>query len=104
MGSLPAAPDSKPVGSYPDSGIDVLIVGTGLAGLTAAIECTRKGHQVRVLERNANINTAGELISLVADRTVVVFLILHPARRHVFHGIERHQVHEALASPGRRVP
>lgn len=50
---------SKPVGSYPSTGIDVLIVGTGLAGLTAAIECVRKGHKVRVLERNSDINTAG---------------------------------------------
>ena len=52
--------ESKPVGSYERSGIDVLIVGTGLAGLVAALECTRKGHNVRVLERNADINTAGE--------------------------------------------
>lgn len=52
--------ESKPIGSYPKTGIDVLIVGTGLAGLVAALECTRKGHNVRVLERNADINTAGE--------------------------------------------
>lgn len=52
---------SKPVGSYPSTGIDVLIVGTGLAGLTAAIECIRKGHSVRVLERNAGINTVGDM-------------------------------------------
>lgn len=52
--------ESKPIGSYPNTGIDVLIVGTGLAGLVAALECTRKGHNVRVLERNADINTAGE--------------------------------------------
>ena len=52
--------ESKPIGSYPKSGIDVLIVGTGLAGLVAALECTRKGHNVRVLERNADINTSGE--------------------------------------------
>lgn len=52
----------KPVGSYPSTGIDVLVVGTGLAGLTAALECTRKGHNVRVLERNATINTAGKLL------------------------------------------
>lgn len=51
----------KPIGSYPPSGIDVLIVGTGLAGLTAAIECIRKGHNVRVLERNDDINTAGDM-------------------------------------------
>lgn len=58
MGSI-GLEGSKPLGSYPDSGIDVLIVGTGLAGLTAALECTRKGHNVRVLERHATINTSG---------------------------------------------
>lgn len=52
--------ESRPVGSYPDTGIEVLIVGTGLAGLTASIECIRKGHRVRVLERNDDINTAGK--------------------------------------------
>lgn len=51
--------DSRPVGSYPPTGIEVLIVGTGLAGLVAALECIRKGHTVTVLERNSNINTAG---------------------------------------------
>lgn len=54
--------ESKPVGSYPPSGLDVLVVGTGLAGLTASIECIRNGHNVRVIERNASINTAGEHI------------------------------------------
>ncbi|TKX24398.1 FAD-binding domain-containing protein 16 [Elsinoe australis] len=52
---------SRPVGSYPPSGIDVLVVGTGLAGLTAALESIRKGHNVRVLERNSDINTAGDM-------------------------------------------
>ncbi|KAK6405515.1 hypothetical protein LTR95_018754, partial [Oleoguttula sp. CCFEE 5521] len=53
--------ESKPLGSYPKSGINVLIVGTGLAGLTAAIECIRKGHSVQVLERDTAINTAGDM-------------------------------------------
>ena len=51
--------ECRPLGSYPPSGIDVLVVGTGLAGLTAALECTRKGHNVRLLERMSDINTAG---------------------------------------------
>jgi len=51
---------AKELGSYPKSGIDVLIVGTGLAGLTAAIECIRKGHNITVLERGHDINTAGK--------------------------------------------
>lgn len=57
--SLPGT-ESQPLGSFPKTGIDVVIVGTGLAGLTAAIECTRKGHNVRVLERSHTINTQGE--------------------------------------------
>jgi 2-polyprenyl-6-methoxyphenol hydroxylase-like FAD-dependent oxidoreductase len=53
--------ESRPIGSYPKSGIDIVIVGTGFAGLTAAMECVRKGHSVRVLERNASINTTGDM-------------------------------------------
>ena len=52
--------ESKLVGSYEPTGIEVLIVGTGLAGLVAALECVRKGHNVKVLERNDTINTAGK--------------------------------------------
>jgi len=58
--SRDSAMEARPVGSYPPTGIDVLIVGTGLAGLSAAIECVRKGHNVRVLERSATINTTGK--------------------------------------------
>ena len=65
VSSMPFAP----VGHYPNSGIDVLVIGTGLAGLSAAIECVRKGHNVRVLERNSTINTAGT--SLVAEAAEV---------------------------------
>lgn len=57
--------EPKPLGSYPESGISVLIVGTGLAGLTAAIECIRKGHKVQVLERDSAINTAGLYTQIV---------------------------------------
>jgi len=45
--------------TYPPQNLDVLIVGTGLAGLTAALECNRKGMNVRIMERNSTINTAG---------------------------------------------
>lgn len=61
MGSLGVSADSKPAGSYPSTGIDVLIIGTGLAGLTAGIECIRKGHNVRIVERSQSINTAGDM-------------------------------------------
>lgn len=45
---------------YPSSGIDVLIVGAGICGLTAALECYRKGHSVRVYEREPSISTTGK--------------------------------------------
>jgi monoamine oxidase len=63
--------EARPVGSYEPTGIDVLIVGTGLAGLVAALECVRKGHNVRVLERNASVNTAGGCSTTVTDRVLM---------------------------------
>ncbi|KAI8626088.1 FAD/NAD(P)-binding domain-containing protein [Xylariaceae sp. FL1651] len=62
--------DCKPVCSYPLISIDVLIVGTGLSGLTPSIECIRKGYNVRVLERDRDINTAG-LLSLHNDERMI---------------------------------
>ncbi|KAK0452012.1 uncharacterized protein EV420DRAFT_1630458 [Desarmillaria tabescens] len=48
----------------PLSGIDILIVGGGLAGLTAAIECYRKGHNVRVVERRPGLDPFGDLVAI----------------------------------------
>ncbi|KAK3717073.1 hypothetical protein LTR37_006128 [Vermiconidia calcicola] len=46
------------------SGIRVIIVGAGFAGLTAAIECTRKGHSCLVLESYKTTNAQlGDIIS-----------------------------------------
>ncbi|ESZ98972.1 putative monooxygenase [Sclerotinia borealis F-4128] len=46
-----------------ETGINVLIVGAGLAGLTCALECWRKGHNiVGILERNKGPNYSGDLI------------------------------------------
>lgn len=47
----------------PDSSIRVIIVGAGFAGLTAAIECHRKGHQVLVLESFTELKVLGDVIS-----------------------------------------
>jgi 2-polyprenyl-6-methoxyphenol hydroxylase-like FAD-dependent oxidoreductase len=41
------------------SGIDVLVVGAGLAGLGFAIEAYRKGHNVKILERRLDTNDYG---------------------------------------------
>lgn len=53
-------PEPRLLGFFQKTGIDVLIVGTGFAGLTAALECTRKGHTVRILERNSTTDLAGD--------------------------------------------
>ena len=53
------AMEFAPVGTYQSTGIDVLIVGTGFGGLTAALEFTRKGHNVRILERNTGPDMSG---------------------------------------------
>lgn len=99
--------ENKPVGSYSSTGIDVLIVGTGLAGLTAAIECIRKGHNVRVLERNAGINTVGmfdrkkcQNFDYLAcpQESYSSFL-----RRHVFYGSKCNKIFQTLASNGKRL-
>ncbi|KAK0755147.1 hypothetical protein B0T18DRAFT_54261 [Schizothecium vesticola] len=50
----------------PPSGIKVLVVGAGFAGLAAAIECDRKGHSVTLLEKVDDIDeitAIGDIIS-----------------------------------------
>lgn len=45
------------------SGIKVIIVGAGFAGLTAAIECDRKGHEVVIFEKVSELKPLGDVIS-----------------------------------------
>ncbi|KAH7340042.1 hypothetical protein BKA66DRAFT_479434 [Pyrenochaeta sp. MPI-SDFR-AT-0127] len=50
----------------PPSGIKVIIVGAGFAGIAAAIECDRKGHFVTLLEKSISIDEItrfGDIIS-----------------------------------------
>ncbi|KAI0521877.1 putative monooxygenase [Xylaria bambusicola] len=49
--------------SPPKTGIRVLVVGAGFAGLTAAIECHRKGHSVTLLEKFPELKLLGDIIS-----------------------------------------
>jgi 2-polyprenyl-6-methoxyphenol hydroxylase and related FAD-dependent oxidoreductases len=43
-----------------DTGISILVVGGGIAGLSFAIEAHRKGHNVRVIERRRREETFGK--------------------------------------------
>jgi 2-polyprenyl-6-methoxyphenol hydroxylase-like FAD-dependent oxidoreductase len=50
----------------PSSGVNVIIVGAGFAGIAAAIECDRKGHSVLLLEKAADVEEItrfGDIIS-----------------------------------------
>ena len=46
---------------YPETGISVLIVGSGIGGLMSALECWRKGHSVQICERSSGPVYTGEL-------------------------------------------
>ncbi|RKL39429.1 hypothetical protein BFJ72_g6903 [Fusarium proliferatum] len=46
------------------SGLDILIIGGGIAGLGFAIEAYRKGHNVSIIERRPDFNDYGDLIAI----------------------------------------
>lgn len=43
-----------------ETGISILVIGAGIAGLSFAIESYRKGHTVRIVERRSSQESAGE--------------------------------------------
>ncbi|KAL8820679.1 MAG: hypothetical protein Q9191_007464 [Dirinaria sp. TL-2023a] len=47
---------------YPETGISVLIIGSGIGGLMTALECWRKGHSVEIWERSAGPIYTGDNI------------------------------------------
>ncbi|KAK9413155.1 putative FAD-binding domain-containing protein [Seiridium unicorne] len=48
----------------PPSGIDVIVVGGGPAGVYAALSCWRKGHNVRIIERSPVARTQGDFFTI----------------------------------------
>ncbi|KNG44537.1 fad binding domain-containing protein [Stemphylium lycopersici] len=58
---------------HPRTGVDVLVVGAGMGGLTAALECWRKGHNVvGILERNEGPVYSGDIIVMLPSAVSVV--------------------------------
>ncbi|KAG2136073.1 monooxygenase [Suillus bovinus] len=47
-----------------DTGIDVIVVGAGFAGIACAVECKRKGHRVMILEKVHELKQLGDMLSL----------------------------------------
>lgn len=99
------AMEFAPIGTYPSTGIDVLIVGTGFGGLTAALELTRKGHNVRILERNKGPDMSGMYtIDRYPQLGCQTVYSCPPSpdtdcdhRRHVLHGPKRNPLSPPLA-------
>ncbi|RYP83146.1 hypothetical protein DL769_001452 [Monosporascus sp. CRB-8-3] len=56
--------DAESIKRYPSSGLTILVVGGGIAGLGFAIEGYRKGHDVRIIDRRPNFDDYGDLIAI----------------------------------------
>ena len=54
------------------TGIEVIIVGAGLGGLYAAVECHRQGHSVTVLESRARLDPIGESAAIQGPMTSLI--------------------------------
>lgn len=66
---------------HPDTGIDILIVGAGIGGLTTALECWRKGHNVvGILDRQEGPIYSGDI--LVMQPSAVSVLRHWPEMKH----------------------
>lgn len=50
--------------SYPKTGLKVVVVGAGFGGLSCAVECHLKGHEVVVLEKMKQWDQLGDVISI----------------------------------------
>ncbi|KAF5515166.1 FAD-dependent monooxygenase fsr3 [Colletotrichum siamense] len=48
----------------PSSGLSILVVGGGIAGLGFAIEGYRKGHDIRIIDRRPNFDDYGDIIGI----------------------------------------
>lgn len=72
----------------PPAGIHVIVVGAGFSGLTAAIECERKGHTVTILEKVEEIKPLGDIIGFQSNATRIfekwegIMEALEPIRHH----------------------
>lgn len=67
IGVMATTRGSGPSGTAPtgSSGIKVIVVGCGLGGLSAVIECQRKGHTVIAVDQQPVLRPIGMLVSIL---------------------------------------
>ncbi|KAF2209569.1 hypothetical protein CERZMDRAFT_46749 [Cercospora zeae-maydis SCOH1-5] len=74
----------------PPTGIDVLVVGAGVGGLATALECVRKGHSVRVVERSEAASAGGDMFTIGAN--ALRLLDNYPAMKREYDEIAIHNL------------
>ncbi|EXJ76296.1 uncharacterized protein A1O5_00804 [Cladophialophora psammophila CBS 110553] len=67
MGSIPTNKDFSR-----NNDIDVIVIGAGYAGLSAAIELKRKGCNVHLIEREQKLQILGDIITITANASLVM--------------------------------
>ncbi|PIA98391.1 hypothetical protein CB0940_06082 [Cercospora beticola] len=72
------------------TGINVLVVGAGVGGLATALECVRKGHSVRVVERSQSASAGGDMFTIGAN--ALRLLDNYPAMRREYDEIAIHNL------------
>ena len=68
---IPGRPQGLTLGSW-EAEVDILIVGGGIGGLTAALALARDGYQVRVLEKAAQFAELGAGLQLAPNATRIL--------------------------------
>ncbi|KAK5555364.1 hypothetical protein LTR46_006389 [Exophiala xenobiotica] len=94
--------------AYPgSSGINVIVIGLGYAGATAAIECARKGHKVAIYEQTPGVSTLGDVIGLSPNSAKIIAKwddgkvhekIIPHAGQYVENNVHKHDTGEILFS------
>ncbi|KAK4495685.1 hypothetical protein PRZ48_012953 [Zasmidium cellare] len=72
------------------TGINVLIIGGGVGGLTTALECYRKGHAVRVFERSPKASAGGDMSTIGASG--LHFLDHYPGMQREYDDVTTHNL------------
>lgn len=78
-------PPAAGIRRYPSSGTDVLIIGGGIGGLFAAVNCWQKGHDVRILEAGTRYDRINGI--LLTEYEALDWQLMSYRRFHTYLGL-----------------